>query len=115
MIVEAVRYAYDLSIEMDRLYGSDEGLGAVQQLAQWVDDGAEFQLARRDFVEHRGEQEEVVAGNQGDFDVRALAEEFFQAECGIHAAETSAQDNYLLCGHATWMPRATSGFALAHK
>src|SRR5208337_41183 len=79
------------SFEIYSLYISSEGLHLPEQLAKRIDDGVHFKIARRDLVQHRGEQKVVVARHQCDVYVTAAAQRSFQFDRGRYAAEAATQ------------------------
>jgi hypothetical protein len=54
-----------------------------------------FEIAGRDLVKHRRKEEEVVAANEANFDFLSRqhrGQQFLQAQGGINATETAAED-----------------------
>jgi hypothetical protein len=47
-----------------------------------------------DLVQHQGEEEKVVAVDEGDVQVGSLLKRSFEFQCGIHTAEPSTQNQH---------------------
>ena len=90
--VEAMRHLHHPSVEVDGLDRPDEGVHQPEQLAQRIHDGAELEVACCHLVQHRREEEEVVARDQGDLDVGKAGEMFFHLEGGVNSAESASED-----------------------
>jgi hypothetical protein len=67
--IDAVRDVDALVAEIDRFHFPGEKIRSPQHLSERVDDSRNIEIAGGHFVEHRSEEEEVLAINQGDFDV----------------------------------------------
>src|SRR6266404_918299 len=90
--LEPVRQSQFIVTKVDVLDLAREKLHFPQELSHRVGDGGQLQIARGNLVQHRCEQKEVVAIDQGDFDVRVSAEPPLQFQGGIEAAEAPAQN-----------------------
>ena len=66
MFLVPMRQADSLIHEVDGFDGPVEECHATQQLTDRADDIGDIEVARRDFVQHRGEAETVVAVDEGD-------------------------------------------------
>ena len=67
---------------------------AAQQLADRADDIGDIEVARRDFMQHRGEEEKVVAVDEGHVQVSASCQCVFEFQRDIHPAESTPQNQY---------------------
>ena len=64
-----------------------------------IDDVGQIEIARRDLVQHRREEEEVVATDERHLEVRELA--FLEFQRGIKPAEAAAEnENASFVSHA---------------
>ena len=83
---------------------------ATQQLSDRANDIGDIEVARGDFVQHRGEEEIVVTVDEGDVQVGSPRKRSFEFQRGIHAAEPTAQNQN------SWLPiRHYKTFRLALK
>src|SRR5262249_41670144 len=74
----------------------------LEHLAHGVYDRCEVEVARGHFVEHGGEDEEVLAVDQRDLNVRVASQRFLQLHRRVKAGEATAQDQnpfWLICAH----------------
>lgn len=72
------------------------------QLAHGIHDIGHVQIAGRHFVQHRREQEKVLAVDERDFHVRVTGQRLLQLQSGIQTAKPTAQNQNLLssvCAH----------------
>ena len=106
MPFEAVRHRDHASVQIDRLDIADEHGRPLQQRPQRADDVRDVEVAGGHLVEHRGEEKEVVAADQGDLDVRIPAQQPFEVHGGVHAAESAAEH------HEYWLPSWLASAAL---
>src|SRR5678815_4429051 len=66
----------------------------MQELADRAHDIGDIEIARRDFVQHRGKEKKVVAIDESHVQVVSLCKRFFKLKRGIHAAEPPAQNQH---------------------
>ena len=113
--LEAVRHGDAAAIEINPVDVADEDLGPLQQRPQRADDVRDVEVAGGDLVQHRREQEEVVARDERDFDARVAGEHLFEVARSVHAAESTAEHHDPLRRHrhdlAGWMSGRRGGFA----
>src|SRR5689334_7131068 len=64
----------------------------AQQFADRADDIGDVEVARRDFMQHRSEQEKVIAVDEGDVQVGSPRQRMLEFEGGIHPAEPTPQN-----------------------
>ena len=84
--------------EVDLLDVPVEELHVRDELADRVDDVRDVEVARRDLVEHRREEEEVVPVDDRDVDVREAEEPLVELQGRVDAAEAAADDHDLSAG-----------------
>jgi RNA polymerase sigma-70 factor, ECF subfamily len=69
-------------------------LDAPQHLAGWIYNRCEIEIARRNFMEHRCEQEKVLAIDEGDLDGRIPREFPFQFHGDCEPGKPAAQNEH---------------------
>src|SRR5260370_40893756 len=69
-------------------FGLNE-LDVAENLANRVDDVARRKIACRDLVQHRREQDEIPATDQGNFHIRAASERFLEILCRGQPGESA--------------------------
>ena len=67
----------------------------MQQLANRTDDISDIVVARRDFVQHRGEEEKVVVVHEGDILVGSPRKRLLKLQGGIDTTEPSHPESEL--------------------
>src|SRR6266571_8261468 len=90
MAVETVRNGHPLAFEVDLVYVAAEEGHVTKHLSNGIDDVGQVQIARRDLVQHRSEEKEVLAVHNGHVEPRIAA--FFKLQCGIKAAKSTAEN-----------------------
>ena|SRR6478609_4919253 len=65
-----------------------------QQPADRADDIGDVEITRRDFVQHRSEEEKVVLVDEGDVQVGSARQRAFEFQGGIHPAESTTQNHH---------------------
>ena len=93
MVSAVVRHRDASRGEVDLLDGADEEPRALQQLAQGVHDVDDVEIARRDLVQHRGEEKEVLAAHERHLDRRRSSQQPLELTCGRQAAETATEND----------------------
>src|ERR1041384_297653 len=93
MSIVAVRDTYILVDEISGVNRPVEELHLPEELADRVDDVCGVEVACRDLMEHRGEEEEVVLVDEGDFYGGIMCEAFFQFEGCVHPPEPASEDD----------------------
>src|SRR5262245_37382873 len=78
--------------EIDVLKLAVEEVNLLQQFSHGTHDVGDVEIAGRDFMEHRREQEEVFFVHECDFGVETALKSFIQFQRAIHAAEPAAQN-----------------------
>ena len=96
MTIETVSREHAPPLCIDSIDSAYESIHASQQLVERIDDRADLEVSRRDLVEHRGKQEEVVAGDQSYFDVVSALKQFLKAEGSVDAAKSAANNQHSL-------------------
>ena len=79
-----------------------EELDAAQGLAYRHDDRAGIQASRRDLVQHRREEKEVLRVDEQHFHARIARHRPLELERGVEARETGPKDHDALAGPAHW-------------
>src|SRR5581483_11089630 len=110
VMVDAVRNRNDLALDVDRLDVTCEEIDPLEQLADWVDDIRQVQIAGSHFVQHRREQEKVFAVDERDLHVRVACEGLLQFDGHVQTAETTAenQDARAVAHNCSFSMAATS-------
>src|SRR5437879_5972717 len=67
MIAVTARNQDLLILQVDLVHASHQNFNFTKQLPEGIYDIRDLKIARRDFVEHRREQKEVVATDERDF------------------------------------------------
>ena len=78
MMVEAMRDLHALPVEIDRLDFSRKKHHPLEKFADRVDDVRQIKITGCDFVQHGGEQKEIVAVHQGNLNIRIASQSFVQ-------------------------------------
>src|SRR5271167_713186 len=78
--------------KVDRFNLAGEEVNPLEHLANRVDDGSKVEVARRHLVQHGREEEEVLAVDQRNLDVRVASERFLELHRRIQASESAAED-----------------------
>ena len=90
MPIEPMRDRDAFVCDIDALHVADEKAHVPQHLADRVDDIGQIEIARRDLVQHRGEEEEVLATDKSHFEIRKL--KLLKLQRGIKSAEAAAEN-----------------------
>ena len=91
--IGAVRHDDGASREVDALDVAVEELHARQELADGIHDVGDVEVARGDLVQHRREEEKIVAAHDRHLHAAVAAEPPLQLERGVDAAEAAADDH----------------------
>src|SRR5215469_11569775 len=68
MTLEPMRHEHFLPAKIDMIDFTGKEVNTPQHSADWIHNRREVQVACRDLVKHRREQEEVIATDQHDLD-----------------------------------------------
>ena len=90
--VDTVAHRDPFVVQVDGIDFAVEKIGPLQELADRVDDGRDVEIAGRDLVQHRREQEKVVAVYERDLDGGIIAKPLLEFQCGVDPAEAAAED-----------------------
>ena len=82
-MIESVRHSHQLLLEVNRLNFSREKADTFQKLSYGVHDVGQVKIAGCYLVKHGGEQEEVVAVHQRDFNIGIAGEGVIQVDSGV--------------------------------
>jgi hypothetical protein len=95
--IEAMRHYDLLLLKIDVLDIAAEEIHVPNHLANRINDVRQIQIARRDLVQHRREEEKVLAIYDGHFKPRVAS--FLELKRGVQAAESAAEneDTRLVC------------------
>ena len=69
-------------------------LHVAQNTAERIDDIARIKISRSYLVQHRREQNEVFAADQGYFDLLAASQRFVQIHCSAQPGESASRDDH---------------------
>jgi hypothetical protein len=104
MVIESMGDNDLLLREIDLLDFAREKLHPTQHLPHRIDDRCQIQVACRDLMKHRSEEEEIIAIDKLDFDMIA-SQSLLKLHGGCDAHEASAEDQDTLgrnIFHRTW-------------
>jgi hypothetical protein len=76
-------------VDVDLVHVSAEKIYVPNHFANRINDVGQIKVARRDFVQHRSEQEKVLAINNRDFELRVPT--FLELQRCVKPAETAAE------------------------
>src|SRR5260221_2160638 len=79
--------------QIDPLDLTDKDFDAAEQLAEGIDNVRDLQVTGSDFVQHRREQEKIIATDQANLYLGRARQQFLHVQCGIDAAKTAAEDD----------------------
>lgn len=94
MLLMPMRQADSFLHEIDGFDIAMKERHPTQEFADRADNIRDIEVARRDFVQHRGEEEKVVAVDEGDVHVDPSHQRPFELQCGIHPTESTTEDQY---------------------
>src|SRR5919108_1858940 len=89
----AMRDRHPPRLEIDPLDLTGKESHVAEQLPDRVDDVCQIEVARRDLVKHRGEEEEVVAIDERDSHARVAADEPVELSRGCDTGESATEDD----------------------
>ena len=98
MFLVSMRQTDSFMHEIDGFDVSMKERHTTQQLADRADDIGDIEIARRDLVQHRGEEEKVIAIDESHVQVVSLRKRSFEFQRGIHAAKPATQNQH------SWLP-----------
>jgi hypothetical protein len=81
------------ALEVDPLHLAHEEHRAAHHPADRIHDVGDVEVARGHLVQHRREQDEVVAVDDGDLDLGIPRDGALQLDGGVHPGEPAAQDH----------------------
>src|SRR6266567_7915136 len=90
MPIEAMRDNDLLFVDVDLVHVPAEEIYVPNHFADRINDVGQIQVARCDFVQHRSEQEKVLAINNRDFELRVSTS--LELQRRIEPAETAAEN-----------------------
>ena len=79
-------------VKIDIFHVGFDHIYVTQNSPQRIHDVARGKIARRDFMQHRSKQNEILPRDQGYLDVRPTREMLVQILCGIKPGEAAACD-----------------------
>ena len=82
-------------VKIDILHVGFDHIHVTQNSAQRIHDVAGRKIARRDFMQHRRKQNEILPRDQRYLDIRPTREMLVQIFCRVEPGETAACDNDL--------------------
>ena len=88
--IEPVRHRDPFVYDVDAVDIADEEADMPQHLPDGVNDIGQVEIARRDLVQHRGEEKEIFATHESHFEIRQF--EFLKLERGVEPAEAAAEN-----------------------
>jgi len=94
MVFIAVRYLNELFAEVDVSHVSVKYLYAFQKLSHRADDMRDVEVTRRDLVQHRRKEKEILAVDERDLDTWVAGERFIEIQCRIKPAKATAENEY---------------------
>lgn len=93
MMIESVRDAYQLRSQIYGFNLSRKKTDAPEELSHGIHNIRQVQIAGRHFVQHRGEQEEVVPVHQSDLTTRITGQSVVQMNGGVKPGKAAAQND----------------------
>ena len=95
-------------VKIDILHVGLDHVDVAQNSPQRIHDVARRKIARRDFMQHRRKENEILPRDQRYLDVRPTRQMFVQIFCGVEAGETAACDYDLGLFHVKSLRAARS-------
>ena len=84
--------AYPLLSKVNGFYFRDSDVRSVDHLAQRLDDVSQRNITARHFVEHWGEEDEVLLRDHGDVYIGCGTQAFFEVSRSVGACKTPAEN-----------------------
>ncbi len=91
--------------EIDILHVGFDHVDVAQNPAQRIHDVARRKIARRDFMQHRREENEILPRDQGHFHVRPSRQMLVQIFCRVEPGKSAAGDHDSCLFHASIFAR----------
>ena len=89
---EPIGDRHSTSSEIDRFDLSGQNRYAPEQFAKRIADVSGLEIAGYHLVKHRGEETEVIPADKRHFDIGPLSCGPIQVPCGLHATESTTQN-----------------------
>jgi hypothetical protein len=95
--IKAVKNGNRPIAQIDLLDFAVNEINTPQDLAHRIDDVSEIQVARRDLVQHRSEQEKIILVDHSDFKIGIAP--FLEFKGRVNPAKTASQNQYARLFH----------------